>query len=183
MSRAKDESDESLVEGLRALYRDVDAAYATTSCPGTTECCRFGRTGREPYVTALEVELMRRGGAKRGGGAPPRPAPLHETHQLRVVADERPCPLLTRDGRCSIYDARPMGCRTFFCDRATSYGAIKHKELLSFVARLKDLAARFPGGDEGRPLTRVLAEGAALKKPRGRPSNGSRGPSHHGSSR
>jgi len=28
------------------------------------------------------------------------------------------CPLLTNDGKCSVYDVRPLNCRTFFCGRA-----------------------------------------------------------------
>jgi Fe-S-cluster containining protein len=30
------------------------------------------------------------------------------------------CPNLNADGRCSIYDARPQGCRIFFCDAYVS---------------------------------------------------------------
>lgn len=151
--------EEGLLDDLRALYRDVDARYAGTSCEGTTECCRFGRTGREPYVTELEVALIRKAIARRGGpkalarAASRPPAPL-----LPVIKNEKVCGLLTREGRCSIYAERPFGCRTFFCERATSLHPVAHREMLSFVDRLKSLAQGLGRrAHEGRPLSRILA--------------------------
>jgi hypothetical protein len=47
-------------EELLALYRQVDAAYAGASCDASTECCRFGITGREPMVTSVEIEVIER---------------------------------------------------------------------------------------------------------------------------
>ena len=152
------DAEASLLRELESLYAEVDAAFAATSCPGTTECCRFGRTGREPYVTSLEAALVMRAVRRRGNTLPARPGPLHETHrELPVVRDERACPLLDPEGRCSIYGQRPFGCRTFYCERATSLSPVRHKAVVDFVRRLKDLAARHePRGDEGRPLTRAL---------------------------
>ncbi|NUP07948.1 MAG: hypothetical protein HOW73_18030 [Polyangiaceae bacterium] len=161
-SHVKRSPDSDLaLDDLRALYRDVDQAYAGTSCEATTECCRFGLTGREPYVTAVEMALVRRAVARRGSrarGAGPRP--LHETmRELPVISDERACPLLSAEGRCSIYDDRPFGCRTFFCERKSSYAEVKHRELLAFVSRLKQIAqSHTPGGEQGRAFSRALAE-------------------------
>jgi Fe-S-cluster containining protein len=76
---------------------------------------------------------------------------------LPVVTDERTCPLLDASGRCAIYDARPLGCRTFFCDRATEGGKVKQREVNALVRRIQDIATKHePGGDTGRPLTRAL---------------------------
>lgn len=182
--RAQDDASTSLDE-LRRFYADVDAAYAGTSCPATTECCRFGRTGREPYVTSVELALVRRAIARRGGGRPARPKPLHETRVgLAIVSDERVCPMLGPEGKCAVYEDRPFGCRTYFCDRATRLSEVKHKEMLAFVARLKGIAVRHSGDSDGRPLTRWLAEKGsgrtALNNSRARPSKGSRGPSSDG---
>lgn len=158
-------AQDALLDELRALYHDVDARYEATRCDATTECCRFGRTGREPYVTELEVALIRKAIARRGGpkalarAASRPPAPL-----LPVIKNEKACGLLTREGRCSIYAERPFGCRTFFCDRATSLEPVEHREMLDFVARLKSLAQQLgPRAHEGRPLSRILASiGAGL---------------------
>ena len=39
---------------------EVDALYADWSCPSSTECCRFGVTGRQPYLTSIEALLRGR---------------------------------------------------------------------------------------------------------------------------
>jgi Fe-S-cluster containining protein len=145
-----------LLDELARVYRDVDAAYAGYRCPSSTECCRFGVTGREPYVTSIELEAVNRGIARRGGplSAKRRALPLfRETH-----VDERVCPLLDQHGHCSIYEARPLGCRSFWCDRAeTPIDAVHRDTLAAFVRRIQEIAARHErDGERGRPLTRAV---------------------------
>jgi Fe-S-cluster containining protein len=73
---------------------------------------------------------------------------------------ERVCPLLARDQRCSIYAVRPLGCRTYFCERADKGSGPSRSELREIMRELQELAARHTlGGDAGRPLLRVLAAG------------------------
>jgi len=152
MSRAELPSLEALV----ALYQEVDALYSGASCPASTECCRFGITGREPQVTALEASLVKRAIQRRGGlpSTKRRALPLLGQSQ----ASERTCPLLDRDGRCSIYADRPLGCRTFFCGRADVPSPPSRRAIQDLVRRLQDLAAAHTrDGDKPRALTRVLA--------------------------
>jgi uncharacterized protein len=148
------------------VYRDVDAQLSNDTCPASTECCRFGITGREPYVTSIEVALVeravaRRGGARALGRAPaplesPAPADRKDKRRLAMV-DEEPCPLLDVKGRCSVYDARPFGCRTYFCERATRSSGLGQRDINEFVRRIKDIAARHKlAGDQGKPLRRWL---------------------------
>ncbi len=140
---------------LAALYREVDARYAEHSCPASTECCRFGITGREPYVTSLELAVLTR--AMRAKSVTVGELSAKKTRRLEL-ADERRCPLLSDGGRCRAYDARPLGCRTFWCERASVSSPVKHAELLGFVRRVQALAERHAsGGEKGRPLTRALA--------------------------
>ncbi|MRG90938.1 YkgJ family cysteine cluster protein [Polyangium spumosum] len=155
-----------LFEELAAIYREVDASFAGQSCPASTECCRFGVTGREPYVTSIELALVQRAIAARGGaraiGRTPPPLAGHEDNsrgkRRLTTLDERVCPLLDERGRCAIYTSRPFGCRTYFCERATGTAGVDQRGINAFVRRIKDLAARHaPEGDLGRPLTRALA--------------------------
>jgi Fe-S-cluster containining protein len=154
MARPDAVDDATLLAELAALYREVDTLYAGWSCPGTTECCRFGVTGRQPYVTSIELAAVKRAIARRGAPLSPR------KRALPITSDEereRICPMLDRNARCSIYADRPLGCRTFYCDRATRGPRATRDELQAVVRKLQDLAARHAlGGDQPRPLTRAL---------------------------
>lgn len=160
----RDVDDPAQLAALEALYQEVDAVYGATRCPGSSECCRFARTGRTPYVTPLELALVTRAIKRRGNTLPKPPAPLHVRLPVFTDAsvdetfpeldDEDPCPLLDPTGRCSVYASRPFGCRTFFCERALSDRYVPHREMLALLGRLKVLNG--PLGSEGRPLTRAL---------------------------
>lgn len=164
--KAAAEREDQLLAELSEVYRDADAVHWGWTCPASTECCRFGITGREPYVTSIELLAVRRAAAARGGMRSWKRAPTAGRDPggastsgvaLPVVADERTCPMLDASGRCAVYDARPLGCRTFFCDRATAGGKVKQRDVNALVRRIQDIAARHePGGDKGRPLTRAM---------------------------
>jgi Fe-S-cluster containining protein len=142
---------------LRALYRRVDSLYSGWTCPTSTECCRFGITGRQPYVTKIELSAIRHAIADHGGplSIKRRALPLlMDTAEL-----ERVCPLLDRQQRCSVYEDRPLGCRTYYCNRATRGAEPERDELRELVEQLRDLAARHQlGGELARPLTRALED-------------------------
>jgi hypothetical protein len=143
-------------EALRRIYDRADALYEGWSCPGSTECCRFGITGRQPYVTSIELFALRRAIARRGGplGARRRALPL-----LAGTEDERTCPLLDRDGRCSVYDDRPFGCRTYYCERASKGAGPDRTTLRDLLHELRTLAARHTlGGEHARPLVNALRD-------------------------
>lgn len=147
-------SEAELLAQLRALYAEVDAVYEGARCDSSSECCRFGLTGREPQVTSLELLLVERALAARGGKLSPkrRALPLSKDRER-----ERVCPLLEQPGRCAIYDARPLGCRTFFCTRAELPGRIDRSALKRFVRTLQTLAVQHaPDGDRPRALTSAL---------------------------
>jgi Fe-S-cluster containining protein len=158
MPRApREPTNHAILEELYALYRRVDAVYEGSHCPSSTECCRFGLTGREPYVTSVEVAALRRAVARRGGppSAKRRALPIATT-----AAAERICPFLDALGRCSVYESRPLGCRTFYCSRATVAGGTRGVDRRELVNRLRDIASRHePGGDAPRPLSRAFAIG------------------------
>lgn len=160
----------ALAAELRALYATVDRALDGWGCDASTDCCRFGVTGREPYPTAIEIAELERAVRARGG--------LPKRRSLPVVASkrgqsdrrgdeggddaERRCALLGDDGRCLVYASRPFGCRTFFCERARGpvgerAAAGLPRGAIAEVARaIAALSARFAPADPGpRPLSRV----------------------------
>jgi Fe-S-cluster containining protein len=142
------------LEKLRAVYAEVDALLAGWSCASSTECCRFGVTGREPYPTSVEIAELERAVRARGGLPKRRSLP---------VADERRCTLLSDEGRCVVYASRPFGCRTFFCERGSGpAGEPPRSGPKTEIARLgravADLAVQFDPADQGpRPLSKVTA--------------------------
>jgi uncharacterized protein len=145
-----------LLAGLEALYRDVDALFEHARCDSSSECCRFGITGREPQITSIELALLERALARTGGRVP-----SPKRRALPLTTDpkrERPCPLLMRSGGCAVYAERPLGCRTFFCRRAEQPYPPSRAELRAIVQRLGALAARHaPSGDRPRGLLGALS--------------------------
>ncbi len=156
----------ALIDELRALYHQIDAALAGWSCDASTDCCRFGVTGREPYPTAIELALLDRAIASRGGLPKRRTLPL---------ASERRCALLDDHGRCLVYASRPFGCRTFFCTRGqgpVGERILPKATIADVASRIASLSARFAPADPGpRPLSRALPEGGrfAARKRANRP--------------
>jgi Fe-S-cluster containining protein len=106
-------ANEDPVEALRQVFARADETLAGWSCPGSTDCCHFGRTGREPHLWPIEWKLVERAIKARG---------VKKT-ALRVHDEqaEGRCALL-ENGRCTIYADRPFGCRTFYCSRAEGPG-------------------------------------------------------------
>lgn len=153
----KSRADAGFLLELKALYARVDALYADWRCPTSTECCRFGITGRQPYLTSIEILAVRSALAQRGG-------PLSDNKRalpiLMSESSERVCPLLERNQRCSVYEVRPLGCRTFYCDRAHRGIGPSSPQLHDVMRELQELAERHRlGGDATRPLLHVLDAG------------------------
>ena len=146
---------------LLAIYARVDALLAPFSCDASSECCRFGVTGREPYVTPVELAELRRAMAARGS---PPAAGARGRRSLPLAKDERPCPLLDEAGRCRAYEARPLGCRTFFCDRVQGPGRVPREEVNRLAREVAALADRYSPRDSGaRPLTSALRTGRSSR--------------------
>jgi Fe-S-cluster containining protein len=151
------------LDALRALYAEADAALAGWSCEGSTDCCHFGRTGREPYLWPNEWALLERAIGARGGvkAAAPGARDPRAARSL-PIADEGRCPLLGSDGRCTVYADRPFGCRTFYCDRAEGPTRKPPRAALADVGRRVAALAHAvePGGDGPRQLTRLVGQRA-----------------------
>lgn len=107
----------------RAVLRKADALYAPFSCPATAECCQLQKTGRPPYLWENEWALIR----ERVG--PPR--------------EDGGCPFLDAAGlRCTVYEDRPLGCRTFFCHRRVGPKKEPAEALNALARRLEEISSR-----------------------------------------
>jgi Fe-S-cluster containining protein len=163
---------------LLAIYRRADALFDGWSCACTAEgadgmeraeCCQFAITGREPYTTSVELaevlHAVRRDNVladgKRGRRAGRQPLLRRSAPMALPLVDTRPCPLLSAEGRCTIYASRPFGCRTFFCRGAEGPAGARSKvprsELQELTRSLSDLSAAFDPVDPWpRPLVRAV---------------------------
>ena len=102
---------------------DEAIAYYEPTCWNRGECCRFGRAGHRLYVTTPEL--------------------IHfgQTHAAWPV-DRRAdaCPH-QRDGRCTARQARPLGCRVFFCQASARWWQSAVTE--QYLGQLRELGERF----------------------------------------
>jgi hypothetical protein len=87
---------------LQVLYRCLDAAVAEYGpvCELSGRCCRFKEYGHDLFLTMPEAYLL-------VADAPP---------PSRALDDGATCPWQDLQGRCTAREARPLGCRVFFCD-------------------------------------------------------------------
>jgi len=132
---------------VRAVYSDLAARPIDRQCTLRTECCHFKLTGLTPFLTRgealLAAKALRASGRKR-------------------IPDRRDgaCPLLDpKTSRCLIYEARPFGCRTHFCEAAG--GPYSRREVLDLIRRLERVDAEV-GGSGARPLPDAVAEGLRM---------------------
>jgi hypothetical protein len=107
--------------------------------------------GRVPYLTRGEAVVAAR--AVRASGR----------RELPERADGA-CPLLhPGTGRCTIYEGRPLGCRTHFCDAAG--GPVARASVIDLIRRLEAIDAAL-GGDGARSLPGAVSDAlAALPRP------------------
>lgn len=116
---------------------------APFSCANSGDCCRFAQTGRQPYLTQLEIEALR----PWQGRAPSK--------RLPQVGD---CVFLDDAGRCKVYASRPFGCRTFFCDNREGPKRFPRDDVNRMARELAELSQRhYPEARETRPIGRVFS--------------------------
>lgn len=138
---------DAAVRETRAVYRLADAAYRPFGCPSSGECCQLSRTGRPPWLWPSEWEVLARHLAKAGRRVPP-------------AREDGGCALLDASGvRCSVYEDRPFGCRTFFCGRRSGPAREPAERVGALLSRLEGIALKT--GTQGggpRPLPEYLEE-------------------------
>ncbi|MEW5848900.1 MAG: YkgJ family cysteine cluster protein [Myxococcota bacterium] len=132
------------------IYQLAEDALPQRDCIQRACCCQFAQTGREPFVTEAEMQALQEELRRQGRKIPP-------------PRDDGACPLLTDDGmRCSVYSARPLGCRTFFCREAG--GPATAREMRDAIQALNALDEKHRRGKAGsRTLTDALASARSGK--------------------
>lgn len=106
------------------------ASRAERFCSGSADCCRFRLTGETPHVTLGEAWVAWK--AWRAAGRT----------RVELPADGS-CPFLNGQGRCMIYEGRPMACRTHFCVAAG--GALPRREVIDLIRALEDIDVMLGG--------------------------------------
>src|SRR5262245_11116150 len=125
---------------IAELYGELERAVRSlgVGCWIRGDCCDFDRVDHRLFASSLEIAHVR---AK---------------HPQAFPAEGRLCPFW-KDGKCTERERRPLGCRTYFCDR-------RYKEQLEalhevYYRRLRELAA-----SEGLPWA-YMPFVAALRAP------------------
>ncbi len=135
---------------VRAIYREWEARPIERNCTGLSDCCRFKMTGRTPFLTRGEALVAALAWRAAGRTSVPETA-------------DGACPFL-KGSRCQIYDGRPFGCRTHFCEAAG--GPAARKDVRDLIQRLEAIDARL-GGNGGVNLPGAVAsamEGPGKKR-------------------
>lgn len=137
------EVDREVFGEVEAVYEELEMRLRTVvrDCRVVTRCCRFQLTGEVPVLTLGEAMVAARGVRASG------------RKELKPHA-EGACPLLGREGRCTIYADRPFGCRTHFCRAAG--GVVPRKLVADLIQRLEALDEKL-GGDGSRGLPDAIA--------------------------
>ena len=129
---------------MTALYADLAQRPIERSCTMLTECCQFHLTGKTPMLTKGEA-IHAAVGVRASG-------------KKKLPETDGGCPMLGRNGRCTIYQHRPFGCRTHFC--AAAGGPYPRKQVADLIQRLEALDEEL-GGDGPRPIQRAVADALA----------------------
>ncbi|PZR12038.1 MAG: zinc/iron-chelating domain-containing protein [Archangium gephyra] len=115
------------VTETKAVLQKADAAWSRHGCPASGECCQLSVTKRQPFLWPSEWKLLEEQ-LKRSRRPMPAPRP------------DGACPFLDAQGkRCTVYESRPFGCRTFFCHRITGPAKVPSEDTNTLLDRLAAL--------------------------------------------
>jgi uncharacterized protein len=134
-----------LVAMRRALRREADADVPCGDCCACCSTSHFVHIGPEERETLVRVprELL-------------FPAPgMPVGHVLLPYDDRGRCPLLDTGGRCTIYDHRPLTCRTYDCRVFAAAGLDADREPITLQARRWRFSC--PAPDDAPRLAAVRA--------------------------
>jgi hypothetical protein len=125
---------------LSALYAELDEAIARLGpvCRLSGRCCRFAEYDHTLFLSHPEALVLL-------ADAPPPARPLD---------DGATCPWQDDRGHCTAREARPLGCRVYYCDPNHQDRAPELSE--AFLGRLKALTRELDLPWDYAPLHRHL---------------------------
>jgi Fe-S-cluster containining protein len=107
--------------GVAAILRDADADIAARKpvCKASGRCCKFEHYGHRLYVTAAEIIHFQQALVNKNSNSNARDsngsAASVSLPQFFAQVKPEGCPYQI-DGMCTARQARPLGCRIYFCD-------------------------------------------------------------------
>ena len=110
---AADEISASVARILAAA--DADVAARKPVCRASGRCCHFEEWGHRRYVTAAELLHFARAQGAAAASGPSTHDKRHRLPQFIAREDVQGCPYQV-DHLCTAREARPLGCRIYFCD-------------------------------------------------------------------
>jgi Fe-S-cluster containining protein len=133
-------SDQAIA-AVREVYTELATRPLSRNCTGISQCCRFRLNGKTPFLTRGEAMVAAK--AWRAAG-----------RKEVIASPEGSCPFLGKTGLCQIYEGRPFGCRTHFCE--TAGGPYARHEVRDLIQRL-EVIDRELGGNGGVNLPVAVA--------------------------
>lgn len=125
------------VTETRAILAKASVTWSKHGCPGTAECCQLAVTKRPPWLWPSEWKVLEEHLRREKRALPPPRA-------------DGACPFLDASGkRCTVYEARPFGCRTYFCHRITGPANLPADETNALLDRLR--SANVAADDSATP--------------------------------
>ncbi len=124
-------------EELQRIYTDLQNELERLApvCQISGRCCRFAEYDHTLFLSGIEMELLL-------ADAPKSVSPW--------ATDGSRCPWQDGRGRCTAREARPLGCRVFFCD--PNYQDRMPEVAERFQRRLKAMVAQRGWRWDYRPL-------------------------------
>ncbi len=125
--RSRESADRERLRGaLRVVYDDLarDVADAGPTCELSGRCCRFKEYDHTLFLSGIEAEVLL-------SDAPP---PCRSPGLMIGLT----CPWQDDRGRCTAREARPLGCRVYFCE--PRYQERSHELSERHLGRLKAIA-------------------------------------------
>jgi hypothetical protein len=116
------------------VYAEADAAVraAGPRCDSSGRCCRFTEYGHTLFISQFEADIL-----------------LESAPSYSKPVTRHGCPFQI-DNLCTARDARPLGCRIYFCDPA--YQDTGNRITEEALTRLKRIADAHDAGWRYAPL-------------------------------
>lgn len=143
MRRSKPSDFPSAITAVKAIYQELAQRPIERNCTLKTECCHFLLTGKTPFLTKGEALVAAKA--------------LRATGRKELSSrNDGACKLLhPRTARCMIYQDRPFGCRTHFCEAAG--GPYARREVVDLIYRLEEIDHELEG-DGPREIHSAIKE-------------------------